>query len=206
MTAYREAIIRKYRRVAHLPDFLFGFTFPLRRRAIQRLQLQPGERVVDIGCSTGANFSLLQEAVGSSGAITGVDISPDMVVKARARVQKAGWRNVTILEAAAEEVALQPGYDALLLFAMHDVLTSPQALDNILAFLAPGGRVVAAGPKLATRGPGQLFNPMIHAVYRRFAVNTSDMDLPWRLLAERVKDLRVEEQGPGLVYLVSGTI
>jgi len=37
----RETIIRKYRNIAHLPDFLFGFTFPLRRKAVARLQLTP---------------------------------------------------------------------------------------------------------------------------------------------------------------------
>ena len=53
MTEHRSEIIRKYRHVAHLPDGLFAFTFPLRRLAIQRLALKPGERVLDMGCGAG---------------------------------------------------------------------------------------------------------------------------------------------------------
>lgn len=59
MAERKDAIIRKYRTVAHLPDFLFAFTFPLRRLAVQRLQLRPGARVLEVGCSTGANFVYL---------------------------------------------------------------------------------------------------------------------------------------------------
>ncbi|MCI0519466.1 MAG: hypothetical protein L0Z70_04335, partial [Chloroflexi bacterium] len=44
-----------------------------RRQAVAALALQPGGRVVDIGCGTGLNFPLLVQAVGSEGEIIGVD-------------------------------------------------------------------------------------------------------------------------------------
>ena len=48
-----------------------------------------------------------------------------MVAAARDRVARQGWANVTVLEGAAEELRIHGEFDALLLFAMHDVLTSP---------------------------------------------------------------------------------
>lgn len=205
MAARPDEIIRKYRAVAYLPDFLFAFTFPLRRRAVARLGLAPGARVLDMGCGSGANIPYLVDAVGPTGEVVGVDLSPDMVAAAHRRVARAGWRNVTVIEGAAETVALPDLFEGLLLFAMHDVLTSPAALDHSLAALKPGARVVAAGPKLATGGPGRLLNGLVRRVYGRFAVSQQDMDQPWRLLGERIADLQVTEYGPGLMYMAWGT-
>lgn len=160
MAKNQVEIIRKYRSVAHLPDYLFAFTFPLRRMAVRRLQLPPGGRVLEIGCGSGANFRYLIQPVESKGEIVGVDISPDMVAEARLRAEKYGWDNVTVIQGAAEEVKPPGKFDGLLLFALHDVLTSPTALDNILACLKAGGRVVSVGPKLAPAWPGRILNPM----------------------------------------------
>lgn len=204
MEEYRESIIKKYRKIAHLPDFLFGFTFPLRRKAIAQLHLRPGSSVLEIGCSSGANFSLLHEDVGESGKITGVDLSPDMIEQARLRIKKKGWGNITVIEGAAEEVVLENQYDGLLLFAMHDVLTSPKGLDNVLSYIKSGGYVVTAGPKLASTYPGRILNPFIGLVFNRLAVSKEDKDMPWRLLAERIKDIQVEESALGITFLAYG--
>lgn len=205
MTEHRSEIIRKYRHVAHLPDGLFAFTFPLRRQAIQRLALKPGERVLDMGCGSGASFPQLVEGVGAAGEVIGVDISPDMIRAARERVEKAGWKNVQVIEAAAEEAVLPGQFDGLHLFAMHDVFTSPTGLDNILAYLKPGGRVVAVGPKLSNKVAGKLLNPLIGVVFSRFAVASQDKDRPWRLLSERLAGLQVEEHNQGVLFLAWGT-
>lgn len=119
-------------------------------------------------------------------------------------MEKAGWSNVRVLEGAAEDISLPGPFDGLLLFAMHDVLTSPRALDNILGCLKPDGRVVVAGPKMTSSWPGRLLNLMIRLAYSRFAVSTQDRDRPWRLLAKRVDGLHVEEYGLGVIYLVWG--
>jgi len=199
-------IIRRYKSIAHLPDFLFAFTFPLRRKAVKNLNLHAGAAVLEIGCSTGANFKYLRQAVGATGHVTGVDLSPEMVVQANKRVKKMGWQNVSVMEAAAESATFENQFDGLLLFAMHDVLTSPQALDNLLKYLKPGARVVTAGPQLANHFPGTILNPLINQVYARFSFSQLDKDQPNRILAEKVKDLKVELLGPGLMYLAWGTI
>lgn len=72
-----------------------------RRLGIAELQLQPGARVLDVGCGTGLNFPLLLDAVGPSGALVGVDASGSMLSRARARRETGGWSNVTLVEADA---------------------------------------------------------------------------------------------------------
>jgi demethylmenaquinone methyltransferase/2-methoxy-6-polyprenyl-1,4-benzoquinol methylase len=206
MNDFRDKIIRKYRHMAALPDFLFGFTFPFRRMAAQHLQLPKGGRVLEVGCSSGANFRFLEEAVGAGGEIVGVDLSPDMIHHARRRVERMGWQNIHLLEGLVEDVDLQGSFDGLLLFAVHDVMTSAKALDNALSFLKTGGTVVTVGPVLTDRFPGALLNPIVHAGYKHLAISQQDKDRPWRLLSERVPNLQIKRYGPGIMYVGWGSV
>jgi ubiquinone/menaquinone biosynthesis C-methylase UbiE len=76
-----------------------------RRDTVNALALTPGDTVIDLACGTGLNFPLLQKAVGESGKIIGVDLSPEMLDQARRRVQKAGWRSST----PNSQTGLRPG-------------------------------------------------------------------------------------------------
>ena len=129
------------------PNFMASFTHPLRREAVQHLELEKGDRVLDIGCGTGASFPYLVQVVGLLGEVVGVEISPAMVAQARKRVEDHEWSNVNVLEGAAQSVKLTGSFDGLLLFAAHEVLTSPLALDHLLPYLKEDARVVAFGAK-----------------------------------------------------------
>jgi demethylmenaquinone methyltransferase/2-methoxy-6-polyprenyl-1,4-benzoquinol methylase len=162
--------------------------------------------VLEVGCGSGANFPYLLRAVGPAGRVVGVDLSPDMIAAARARVRRRGWTRIDLIESAAEDLHLETRFDALLLFAMHDVFTSPAGLDRCLAHVRPGGRVVAVGPVLAAGRLGRVLNPVLGAVFRRFAVSSLDRDQPWRLLAERIPELRLERFGPGVLFMAWGEV
>ncbi|MES1927231.1 methyltransferase domain-containing protein [Salinisphaera sp. T31B1] len=85
-----------------------------RQETVAALQLRPGDTVVDLGCGTGLNFSYLHAAVGDSGHIIGVDLTPAMLAKAKHRVQKAGWNNVTLIEADMSTFYLPPQANGIL--------------------------------------------------------------------------------------------
>ena len=72
-----------------------------RREAVKRLHLKHGDLVVDIGCGTGLNFPWLQEAIGETGRIIGVDLTDAMLEQARLRVATHGWQNVELVQADA---------------------------------------------------------------------------------------------------------
>jgi demethylmenaquinone methyltransferase/2-methoxy-6-polyprenyl-1,4-benzoquinol methylase len=67
-----------------------GIETRLRRRLIRRLALHPGDRVLDIACGTGLNFPIIQEAIGSTGSLTGVDLTSAMLAEAGKRVAAYG--------------------------------------------------------------------------------------------------------------------
>jgi len=78
---------------------------------------------------------------------------------------------------------------------------TPGSVSAVRAARSAGGRVVAVGPVLAAGRLVRVVNPILGAVFRRFAVSSLDRDQPWRLLAERIPELRVERSGPGVLFM-----
>ncbi len=204
----RSALDPPYARIMPVMAFLANpILQTLRARAVQRLGLQPGDSVIDAGCGMGSNFPFLCAAVGPAGRVVGVDISPYLAAKARQFVLKRKWPNVEVIVAAAHAVELADQYDGLLLFAVHEVLTSPAALDNLLSHVKEGAGVVTFGSKQTQTFPGALLNPVWRRASRTWLAGAAPMDAqPWRALAQRIQVQRVEEYLFGAFYLVSGVV
>lgn len=117
------------------PDFDFSFIKPVRRRAVELLHLETGDRVLDAGCGPGGSFPFLVKAVGPAGNVVGVEISPDHSELAGRRIAKNGWKNIHVVQAAAQDVSLTDIFDGLLMFAAPDVYASKDALENLLPHL-----------------------------------------------------------------------
>jgi ubiquinone/menaquinone biosynthesis C-methylase UbiE len=114
-----------------------------RREAVKRLDLKQGDLVVDIGCGTGLNFALLQEAIGETGKIIGVDLTDAMLEQARLRVAKAGWKNVELVQADATHYQFPTEVDGILsTFALTFVPDGARVIQNGCRALAPGARWV----------------------------------------------------------------
>ena len=74
-----------YEKLASVYDLAFGPTLqPGRIRALEQMDIQPGERVLEVGVGTGINLSLYPQAC----RITGIDFSSSMLEKARERVAR----------------------------------------------------------------------------------------------------------------------
>ncbi len=94
-----------YQRNARNYDLAVKLFYPLiglhiaeyRRRAVEHLNLKPGDTVVDIGCGTGLCFPLLMNRIGPNGHLIGVDISSEMLSHANKKVEYAGWTNVQLI-------------------------------------------------------------------------------------------------------------
>jgi len=176
-----QLAIARYR--AHAPGYDASAvrTMPLRRRTVAKLELRPGETVLDVACGTGLSFPLLREGVGETGRVVGVELSPDMLALARERCVREGWRNVTLIESAMETADLQGPVDAILFNFTHDVLRSPAALERILAAARPGTRVAVAGMKLAPWWLAPL-NAVVRAQARPYMTTFEGLARPWDLL------------------------
>ena len=189
------------------PDFDFSFIKPVRQRAVELLNLRPGDRVLDVGCGPGGSFPFLAHAVGPTGQVVGVEISPDHSELARRRIAKHQWKNVEVVEAAAQDVPLTGTFDGLVMFAAADVYASEEALENILPHLKDNARVVAFGAKLSRNGFARIFNPFLKLLFNLSFSTTPRPDYqPWRKLAKYLEVLDVEEYFIGLMFLASGSL
>ncbi len=100
-----------------------------------------GERVLDIGCGSGGTSIAYAQAVGPTGAVTGVDVSKPMLEIARARPKPAG-ANVTFVEADAATTRFAPEHDLVASrFGVMFFADPISAFTNIRTALKPGGRL-----------------------------------------------------------------
>src|SRR6516164_9592092 len=67
-------------------------------------RLAPGERVLDLGSGAGTDSLVAAQMVGPDGSVTGIDMTPQMLAKARAAAAEVGARNVEFVEAEAERL------------------------------------------------------------------------------------------------------
>jgi SAM-dependent methyltransferase len=198
--------VERYARIAGSYDRRTACGSSYRDSAVEALAPQPGETVLDVGCGTGLNFALVEEGIGPRGRLIGIDPSAEMLDLARVRVEENGWRNVVLVNAAAED-ADPPPADAALLCGVHDVMRSPGALANIVAHVRPGGRIVAGGAKWAPWWrPGAMALNLSTLSLNRDCVTTFEgFDRPWDRLAPLVADLEVEEVWFGGGYIARAT-
>lgn len=177
----------------------------LRHAAVRCLSLRQGQRVLDLGCGTGLSFPLLCEAVGETGKVYGVEVSPDMLRIARRRVEREGLRTVVLLQTSAEDFQLEEPLDALLCFYTHDIMLSPTALPRAMRWLKPGARIATAGGKLAGGPIGWFINPLTILYSLPFITTLDPSREPFAVLRHLVSDLRVEERMLRSQYLAWGT-
>ena len=205
MGTNRRLALAMYRRHAPAYDRRVAVTQPIRRQAVARLRLEPGDVVLDVGCGTGLSFPLILARIGSEGQLVGIELSPDMMAKARERVERSGWRNVTLIESAVEEAQIPGQVDAVLFHFTHDILRSPEALENVFQHVKRGGRVAAAGTKWAPwwASPVNFYGWYIG---RRYVTTFEGDARPWSHLERTVPDLRVAPALFGGGYIAWGTV
>jgi len=115
------------------------FFTPGRKRAMEMLALQPGERVLIVGVGTGTDLPLIPEGVEA----VGIDLSPAMLARAQARLPLPG-REVTLIQGDAQQLQVEEGrFDAVLFNLILSVIPDGAAcLRENLRALKPGGRAV----------------------------------------------------------------
>jgi SAM-dependent methyltransferase len=113
---------------------------------LARSAVAPGERVLEVGCGTGAATVPLAAAVGDTGEVVGIDISEPMLAGARERISQSGLSNITLLQADAQVHAFEPYRFDLIAsrFGVMFFADPVAAFRNLLGAAQPGGRLCFA--------------------------------------------------------------
>jgi demethylmenaquinone methyltransferase/2-methoxy-6-polyprenyl-1,4-benzoquinol methylase len=197
--------VAQYRRRAGRYDLELAPFEPVRRSAIELLDVQPGDTVLDVGCGTGLSFAGLLAKAGPRGRVIGIDPSPEMLALARERCLRHGWRNVELLEATAAGAAFHGRANAALFHFTHDVLRDPDALDHVFGHLAPGAHVVASGLQWAP--PWMIPTNLFVWGAALYSVTCMDgLEQPWSMLARRLASFGVRTFPWFGIYIAQGRV
>jgi phosphatidylethanolamine/phosphatidyl-N-methylethanolamine N-methyltransferase len=178
-----------YEKLASIYDVVFGPTLhPGRVHALQRMGIERGDRVLEVGVGTGINTTLYPRDC----SVTGIDLSDSMLEKARERVARKGIANVRLVEMDAADLKFADG--------SFDIVYAPYLISVVpdpIAVAREMGRVCRPGGKIVFLNHFRSPNPLLAWIERAISPFTvhigfkSDLDLPAFLAQAELKPVSI---------------
>jgi ubiquinone/menaquinone biosynthesis C-methylase UbiE len=213
----RERLIGIYRKKAKHYDITSrlypvpGYPVQAQRlRAVQALGLRPGDSVVDLACGTGLNFPLIEQTIGPSGRIVGVDLTDAMLARAEDRIARHGWNNIRLVHTDAADFDFPTEVDAILsTYALTQVPECAAVIAQGAAALAEGGQWVVLDVKIPAAVPAWLVRLGAASVRPFASIDQWIMRRPWEAIRAAMKDELTDvtwtELFCGTAFLAAGT-
>jgi phosphatidylethanolamine/phosphatidyl-N-methylethanolamine N-methyltransferase len=130
-----------YAEFAPLYDKVFGKIFYSRlERVIEDLDIPPGAKVLEVGAGTGTSFP----AYPLHCSVTGIDLAPDMLERARQKIRENGWRHIQVREMNALDLDFPDNtFDYVMAFHVVTVVPDPiRMVEEAKRVCKPGGKIV----------------------------------------------------------------
>lgn len=182
---------RVYEKIAAVYDLTYGPTLhPGRLQAIQRMNIQREDRVLEVGVGTGINLSLYPRDC----AVTGIDFSASMLEKARERVARKDVRNARLLQMDAQDLKFaDDAFDIVYAPYLMSVVPDPvKVAAEMRRVCRPGGRVIFLNhflsPNTVLSWAERVIAPYtVHIGFR------TDLDLPAFLAQTELDPVSIEK-------------
>jgi len=132
---------RLYSDFAPLYDKVFGKIFYSRlERVIEGLDIPCGAQVLEVGAGTGTSFP----AYPAHCEVTGIDLAPDMLARARQKIRENGWSHFKVIEMNALDLEFpENSFDYVMAFHVVTVVPDPiRMIEEAKRVCKPGGRIV----------------------------------------------------------------
>lgn len=145
---------------------------------LNKVGLDRGQKILDLGTGTGVLIPYLSAAVGETGTVKGIDLSTGMLEKAISKYGRLG--NVTFERSDIEAEELDGEYDLIFLYCVYPHLHNPEKTLRLLADknLRKDGRIIIAFPSDET---------LINNIHKEKKAE-SDILPPAYLLCRQIKD------------------
>ncbi|MGA1873365.1 MAG: arsenite methyltransferase [Thermoplasmatota archaeon] len=120
--------------------------------------MQPGEVVLDLGSGAGFDCFIAARSVGPAGRVIGVDMTPDMISKARENARKGEYHNVEFRLGEIENIpSADSCIDVIISNCVINLSTNKQRVfDESYRVLRPGGRLVVSDVIATTEVPPEI--------------------------------------------------
>ena len=186
-----DFVERVYEKLASVYDLTFGPTLhPGRVQALQRMQIHPGDTILEVGVGTGINCSMYP----SNSEITGIDFSDGMLEKARERVARKGLTNVRLLQMDAQDLKFEDNsFDIVYAPYLISVVPDPvKVATEMRRVCKPGGRIIflnhfLSPNRLLSKAERSISPLTVHIGFK------SDLDLPAFLAQADLQPVSIEK-------------
>jgi phosphatidylethanolamine/phosphatidyl-N-methylethanolamine N-methyltransferase len=180
-----------YDKMAKVYDITFGPALhPGRLQAIERMDIQPDERVLEVGVGTGINLSLYPKNC----SVVGIDFSSPMLEIARERAARKDVRNVRLLQMDAADLKFaDDSFDIVYAPYLISVVPDPvKVAHEMRRVCRPGGRIIVLNHFLSANAVlsriERLISPFtIHIGFK------ADLDLPAFLAQSELQPQSIEK-------------
>jgi len=164
------------------------------RATTERLRLQPGARILDVCCGSGASAIPAAEKVGPEGCVLGIDLAEKLLERARTKANERGLQNIVFRVGDMLDLKHpKSGFDAVVcVFGIFFVPDMPAAVRALWHVVRPGGRLA-----ITTWGP-RFFEPASTAFWN--AIREVRPDLykgfnPWDRICDPPSVLALLREG-----------
>lgn len=156
----------------------------IRGLAVKRLNLRLGDRVLEVACGSGRNFSFIMQAIGPEGKLFGFDYSQKMLDAAKKLCRQKEWNSVKLLQGDAAELKIgESNFDAIIsVLGISAIPGWESALQRCYEALKPGGTLVVCDARLFDGGL-RFLNPLVKLIYSRLAAWDPSKNIPEKIRA-----------------------
>jgi len=166
--------------------------------AIEKSTIKGGDHVVVFCCGTGMDFPALEERIGPTGRIDGVDFSKEMLCLAEKRINDSGWLNVNLVQkdVTFDDIALRNDYHAgVCTLGLSIIPDYTKAYENLTQCVKSGGQIIIGDMQKAP-GVWGLFDPISIYLSRPFGGTKEGHENSltlYNMMRKDLQDVRKEE-------------
>lgn len=172
-----------------------------RRKTVRRLNLEPGQRVLEVSVGTGSNLPLMAEHLGADGRMVGLDISPAMLGRCRSKLRAHRVKADLVEGEAAHLPFADDAFDAVFHHGgIAEFGDRRGAIKEMMRVARPGGRVVICDVGVPADGKLSLINRLLIRFQPAY-----DKPPPIDLVPERAQDVRLSWYRGGGWYMIEMT-